>query len=438
MEKYEFIKHLGAGGNGSVELYRRKSDGKLVAIKKPLKDRQITEEEINFMKTLKHPYILQLIEAIKHNGQTYIVMEYADKGTAWDYLMECYNNEIYAPEYDVMKIFTQVCLAFKYIHERKIKFRDLSPDNVFLFKSGEAKVGDFGCALQCDTSSEKHGDFEGKYQYAPPEFKSYDLRSDIWVLGCFLYMMCEMNYIHTFDSNLSPYDNAIIAHQKEKHEISDKFSEGLQNLYDFMMIKDAKERPRITDVLNYDHIKNWVLGKDKTFQNIGVLKGNEDRFLLYNYLFEMQNNIDKTLFRDIQLSLSNFYYGYQNMSSKCQELKAKNDQFEANPDPVTMAKMFNLNSFESVYSHLKICLLNGNTNFIKAACNLKIIQYTNDDGKTILKKSYDDNDLRLFNGIIECGLGENSSKLDVLFEFLTSNGLDEECAIEICNNQRIV
>lgn len=42
--------------------------------------------------------------------------------------------------------FTQMCLAVKHIHDRKIIHRDLKCQNVFLTKSGKVKLGDFGIA----------------------------------------------------------------------------------------------------------------------------------------------------------------------------------------------------------------------------------------------------------------------------------------------------
>lgn len=42
--------------------------------------------------------------------------------------------------------FTQMSLAVKHIHDRKIIHRDLKCQNIFLMKSGRIKLGDFGIA----------------------------------------------------------------------------------------------------------------------------------------------------------------------------------------------------------------------------------------------------------------------------------------------------
>ena len=46
----------------------------------------------------------------------------------------------------ILNLFTQICLAIKHIHDRKILHRDLKSQNIFLTRSGIAKLGDFGIA----------------------------------------------------------------------------------------------------------------------------------------------------------------------------------------------------------------------------------------------------------------------------------------------------
>jgi NIMA (never in mitosis gene a)-related kinase len=49
-----------------------------------------------------------------------------------------------------MNWFTQMILALKHVHDRRILHRDLKCGNIFLTKSGMAKIGDFGIARVLD------------------------------------------------------------------------------------------------------------------------------------------------------------------------------------------------------------------------------------------------------------------------------------------------
>lgn len=47
-------------------------------------------------------------------------------------------------EEQVLNWFTQICLAVKHCHDRKVIHRDLKAANIFLTKRGMCKLGDFG------------------------------------------------------------------------------------------------------------------------------------------------------------------------------------------------------------------------------------------------------------------------------------------------------
>ena len=102
--------------------------------------------------------------------------------------------------------FTQsIGLALKYLHEHDIIHRDVKLENVMLTstmeESCEAKLTDFGLALKMNEIDRAKP--AGTLGYAAPEIMTgslpQDKYSDIWSLGCLLYVMLTLKMpYHSF------------------------------------------------------------------------------------------------------------------------------------------------------------------------------------------------------------------------------------------------
>ena len=98
-------------------------------------------------------------------------------------------------EETILSWFTQICLALKHIHDRKILHRDLKAQNVFLMKSGIVKLGDFGIARVLSSTSEMAATVVGTPYYISPEIvqsNTYNFKTDVWSIGVLLYEMCAL------------------------------------------------------------------------------------------------------------------------------------------------------------------------------------------------------------------------------------------------------
>ena len=73
-------------------------------------------------------------------------MEYIDGGDLHQKAVEKAAAKDFFTEDQILNWFTQVCLALKHCHDRKIIHRDLKVRNVFITKKGICKLGDFGVA----------------------------------------------------------------------------------------------------------------------------------------------------------------------------------------------------------------------------------------------------------------------------------------------------
>jgi len=103
--------------------------------------------EAKILEVLKHPNIIGFRDVYKtKNGKMSIVMDYADGGDLHGMIKKKkLQGELWNEDH-ILNWFTQICLALKHIHDRKIMHRDLKSHNVFLTKNGVIKLGDFGVA----------------------------------------------------------------------------------------------------------------------------------------------------------------------------------------------------------------------------------------------------------------------------------------------------
>ena len=96
-------------------------------------------------------------------------------------------------EKHIWKIIIQIVKGLKSLHELKILHRDMKSANIFLYKDTTAKLGDLNVSKVA-----KKGLLytqTGTPYYASPEVwkdQPYDLKSDIWSMGCVLYEMCAL------------------------------------------------------------------------------------------------------------------------------------------------------------------------------------------------------------------------------------------------------
>lgn len=122
-------------------------------------------------------------------------MDFADGGDMQTILKAQKEKGGYLTEDKILNMFTQICLALKHCHDRKIMHRDLKTQNIFMMKNGIVKLGDFGIAKVLSSTVEQAVTIVGTPYYLSPEIiqnKPYNFKSDIWSLGVLLYEMCAL------------------------------------------------------------------------------------------------------------------------------------------------------------------------------------------------------------------------------------------------------
>ena len=190
----ELQDEIGRGGMGTVYRARHGRLGRTVAIKflpDDLIDRDDVqvrfEREANALGRLNHPNVITLHDMAIEDGQTYIVMEYAEGGPV--------SRLGKVEPKRAAEIGKQICDGLQHAHNLGVVHRDIKPENVLLDGEGRVKLGDFGLARLVGDGAAgwtvtATDQVVGTPHYIAPEAMrgaDPDPRMDIYAVGVLLY-----------------------------------------------------------------------------------------------------------------------------------------------------------------------------------------------------------------------------------------------------------
>jgi len=190
---FAVLEELGSGSFGQVYKALKIDTQQIYAVKCLNKQHLLKHKQLHYaiseckiMKSLKHPFTLQIHYAFQTPRNLYMVLDYCPNGDLLAHLQESVRMSE-----NVCKFYcSEILLALEYLHSLDIVYRDLKPENILLDNFGHVKMADFGLAKENVNSMNLAMSFCGSPAYLSPELvnkEGADKSADVYAFGALIY-----------------------------------------------------------------------------------------------------------------------------------------------------------------------------------------------------------------------------------------------------------
>jgi len=229
--RYRSLNFAGSGAFAKV-YHVVSSSNSHYALKKYIKTKKISllsaNNEIQYLSTLKHPNIIEMIDFEKKKNKftsktnsIIIIFDYCE-GNLINFVKSHLDKSMIFPEVHIKNVLLDITDAVGYLHhlDPPLVHRDIKLDNV-LIKGNSYILCDFGSCTVSPIELAKSNWEEINYDitnfttpcYRCPEmlqifsYRVINTKADIWTIGCMLYLMCF--YKTPFNENVNSIVNGI-------------------------------------------------------------------------------------------------------------------------------------------------------------------------------------------------------------------------------------
>eukprot|EP00531_Pseudo-nitzschia_arenysensis_P018048 CAMPEP_0116125478 /NCGR_PEP_ID=MMETSP0329-20121206/5831_1 /TAXON_ID=697910 /ORGANISM="Pseudo-nitzschia arenysensis, Strain B593" /LENGTH=570 /DNA_ID=CAMNT_0003619519 /DNA_START=297 /DNA_END=2009 /DNA_ORIENTATION=+ len=246
-------KELGHGHYGVVRKCMDRETKQWYAIKSIRKSKvkkiEVLKREIQILREVKHPNIIELVDVFEDAKYLHLVTELCTGGELFDRIIaKSSSPEGHYSEHDAALVIKSILDAIAYCHSKGIVHRDLKPENfLFLTESEDSpiKIIDFGLSRHKDANDGMMKTKVGTPYYVAPEVlrREYTEACDIWSIGVITYILL-CGYPPFYGDNDAEIFNSVRIGQFDFPSPEwDDISKSAKNFVTYLLQQAAELRP---------------------------------------------------------------------------------------------------------------------------------------------------------------------------------------------------
>ncbi|KAI5732776.1 hypothetical protein M8J76_004016 [Diaphorina citri] len=249
-EYYDLQSEIGRGKFGTVYRCKEKATGMTLAAKfvgiAKRNDRRNVEREVEIMRELQHPRLIQIYDAFESSN---VIIE---GGELFERVID---DDFVLTEKAVAIFMRQICEGVEFIHSKNVLHLDMKPENILcLTKTGNRiKIIDFGLARKFDPEKKLQVLF-GTPEFVAPEVVNFDaigFGTDMWSVGVICYVLLSGLSPFMGETDVQTMANVTIAQYDFDDECFNEISDDAKDFIRKLLLKDREARMTAAQCLQH-------------------------------------------------------------------------------------------------------------------------------------------------------------------------------------------
>lgn len=258
---FEMEEEIGRGKFGTVFKCREKKTGLRLAAKfvqaAKKADRINVEREVEIMKSLRNPRLIQLYDAFDDGKKEIcLLLELIEGGELFERVID---DDFVLTERACAIFMRQICEGIQFIHLQHVLHLDMKPENILcLTRAGNRiKLIDFGLARRYDPSKKLQVLF-GTPEFVAPEVVNFELigyGTDMWSVGIIGYVLLSGLSPFMGETDVETMANVTIAKYDFDDEAFNDVSAEAKDFISKLLVKQISKRMTSTEALRHPWLR---------------------------------------------------------------------------------------------------------------------------------------------------------------------------------------